>query len=221
MQKSLPSGRFVAADQFTLTIAGTGGPVSVTTTGTGTTATGVATLNPGAVGAVYTFSEAVAAGASFANYVETYSCTNALAGGQTPSGTGTTFNVTAVAGDDLTCTFVNTRNPLADLSLTKTNTPGVNGSVDQAADTVNSGVTTVYTITVSNAGPDAVSNAVVTDPVPTNLTCTTASCTASGGAVCPAATGAALVTALQGAGATVPTLPNGGSVTIELTCSVP
>ena len=221
LQKSLPSGRFVAADQFTLTIAGTGGPVSVTTTGTGTTATGVATLNPGAVGAVYTFSEAVAAGASFANYVETYSCTNALAGGQTPSGTGTTFNVTAVAGDDLTCTFVNTRNPLADLSLTKTNTPGVNGSVDQAADTVNSGVTTVYTITVSNAGPDTVSNAVVTDPVPTNLTCTTASCTASGGAVCPAATGAALVTALQGAGATVPTLPNGGSVTIELTCSVP
>ena len=221
LQKSLPSGRFVAADQFTLTIAGTGGPVSVTTTGTGTTATGVATLNPGAVGAVYTFSEAVAAGASFANYVETYSCTNALAGGQTPSGTGTTFNVTAVAGDDLTCTFVNTRNPLANLGLTKTNTPGVNGSVDQAADTVNSGVTTVYTITVSNAGPDTVSNAVVTDPVPTNLTCTTASCTASGGAVCPAATGAALVTALQGAGATVPTLPNGGSVTIALTCSVP
>ena len=221
LQKSLPSGRFVAADQFALTIAGTGGPATVTTTGAGTTATGVATLNPGAVGAAYTFTEVGAAGANFANYVETYACTNALTGGQAPSGTGTTFNVTAVAGDDLTCTFVNTRNPLANLGLTKTNTPGVNGNIDQAADTVVSGAITTYTITISNAGPDAVTNAIVTDPAPTNLTCTTATCTAAGGATCPVQTGAALVAALQGAGATVPTLPLGGAVTIALTCNVP
>ena len=109
---------------------------------------------------------------------------------------------------------------IADLVLTKTNTPGVNGNVDQAADTVVSGATTAYSITVSNAGPGTVANAVVTDPVPTNLTCTTASCTASGGAACPVPTGAALVAALQGAGATVPTLPSSGAVTITLTCSV-
>jgi uncharacterized repeat protein (TIGR01451 family) len=221
LQKSLPSGRFVATDQFVLTIAGTGGPATVTTTGAGTTATGVATLNPGAVGAAYTFSETGAAGANLANYATTYSCTNALTGGQTPSGTATTFSVTAVAGDDLTCTLVNTRNALANLSLTKTNTPGVNGNVDQATDTVVSGATTTYTITVGNAGPDTVSNAVITDPTPTNLTCTTAACTATGGATCPVQTGAALVTALQGAGATVPTLPLGGAVTIALTCNVP
>lgn len=221
LQKSLPSGRFVAADQFALTIAGTGGPANVTTTGAGTTATGVATLNPGAVGAAYTFSEAGAAGANLANYTTTYNCTNALAGGQTPSGTTTTFNVTAAAGDDLTCTFVNTRGALANLGLTKTNTPGVNGNVDQAADTVVSGATTTYTIAISNAGPDPVANAVITDPAPTNLTCTTATCSATGGATCPAPTGAALVAALQGAGATVPTLPLGGAVTITLTCNVP
>lgn len=220
LQKALPSGRFNAGDQFTLSIAGTGGPASVTTTGAGNTATGTATLNPGAVGAAYTFSEAGASGANLANYVTTYACTNALAGGQTPSGSGTTFNVTAVAGDDLTCTFTNTRNAQADLRLTKTNTPGVNGEVDQGADSVVSGTATTYTITVSNLGPDAANGAIITDPVPSNLTCSTATCAASGGAACPVPTGAALVTALQGAGATVPTLPNGGAVTITLNCTV-
>jgi uncharacterized repeat protein (TIGR01451 family) len=220
LQKVLPNGRFSAGDQFTLSIAGTGGPASVTTTGAGSTATGVATLNPGAVGATYTFSESGASGANLANYTTTYGCTNALLGGQTASGTGTSFNLTAVAGDDLTCTFANTRNAQADLRLTKTNTPGVNGEVDQAADTVVSGTATTYTITLANLGPDGANGAVITDPVPTNLNCATATCSAAGGAACPVPTGAALVAALQGAGATVPTLPNGGSVTFTLNCTV-
>ncbi|MEQ1514604.1 MAG: GEVED domain-containing protein [Lysobacteraceae bacterium] len=220
LQKALPSGRFVATDQFALTIAGTGGPATVTTTGGGTVANGTATLSPGALGAVYTLSEAGAAGALLTNYTTTYACTNALIGGQTPSGSGTSFSITAVAGDDLTCTLTNTRKNQADLRLTKTNTPGVNGEVDQAADTVVSGTTTSYSITVTNNGPDAANGSVLADPAPTGLTCTTASCTAAGGAVCPVPTGAALVTALQGAGATIPTLPNGGSVTVTLTCTV-
>lgn len=220
LQKALPSGRFVAADQFTLTIAGTGGPASVTTTGAGATATGTATLDPGAIGATYTLSEVGAAGANLANYATTYACTNALSGGQTPSGSGTSFTVTAVTGDDLTCTFTNIRNSQADLRLTKTNTPGVNGEVDQAGDTVVSGTTTVYTIVVSNLGPDAANGALLQDPAPTGAVCSTASCTAAGGAACPVATGAALVTAMQGAGAAIPTLPNGGSVTVTMTCTV-
>ena len=105
--------------------------------------------------------------------------------------------------------------------LTKTNTPGLNGNVDQVADTLVSGTTAVYSITVSNAGPGIVANAVVTDPAPANLSCATATCITAGGATCPTQTGAALVAALQGAGATVPTLPVGSSVTIALTCSVP
>ncbi len=220
LQKALPSGRFVATDQFALTIAGTGGPATVTTTGGGTTANGIATLSPGALGAVYTLSEAGAAGALLTNYTTTYACTNALTGGQTPSGSTTSFTITAVAGDDLTCTLTNTRKSQADLRLTKTNTPGLNGEVDQAADTVVSGTTTSYSLTVTNNGPDAANGSVLADPAPTGLTCTTASCTAAGGAVCPVPTGAALVTALQGAGATIPTLPNGGSVTVTLTCTV-
>lgn len=109
----------------------------------------------------------------------------------------------------------------ADLVLTKTNTPGVNGEVDQPADTVTSGSTTSYTITLSNAGARAADGAVLQDPAPTGVTCSTATCTASGGAACPAQTGAALVTALQGAGVPVPTLPASGSVTVTLVCAVP
>lgn len=108
----------------------------------------------------------------------------------------------------------------ANVAMTKTNTPGVNGEVDQGADTVVSGTATTYTITVTNLGPDAADGAVITDPVPTNLTCGTATCAAAGGAACPVPTGAALVAALQGAGAAVPTLPNGGSVAITLNCTV-
>ncbi len=221
LQKALPNGRFSAADQFTLTIAGTGGPATTTTTGAGTTATGVATLSPATIGAVYTLSEAGASGANLANYTTTYACTNALTGGQTPSGSGTSFAVTAAVGDDLICTLTNIRNLQADLSLTKTNTPGVNGEVDQAADTVISGATTTYTIVVTNAGPDAANGAVVRDPAPTGATCSTASCTSVAGASCPVATGAALVTALQAVGGVaIPTLGANTSVTFTLTCTV-
>ncbi len=220
LQKALPAGRFTATDQFTLTITGTGGPATVTTTGAGAIATGVATLNPGAIGASYTFSETAAAGANLANYQTTYTCTNTLSGGQAPSGSGTSFSLTAVAGDDITCTFSNARNNQADLRLTKTNTPGLNGEVDQVIDSVVSGTTTSYTLTVTNLGPDGANGAVLADPPPTNLTCTTASCTAAGGATCPPITGAALVAALQGAGAPIPTLPANGSIAVTLTCTV-
>lgn len=220
LQKALPAGRFTATDQFTLTIAGAGGPASVTTTGAGSTATGVATLNPGAIGATYTFSETAAAGANLGTYQTTYACTNTLAGGQAPSGSGTSFALTAVAGDNLTCTFSNARNNQADLRLTKTNTPGLNGEVDQAIDSVVSGTTSTYTLTVTNLGPDGANGAVLADPPPTNLTCTTASCTATGGAACPPVTGAALVAALQGAGAPIPTLPANSSIAVTLTCTV-
>ncbi|MFZ2754212.1 MAG: hypothetical protein WAZ48_12285, partial [Lysobacteraceae bacterium] len=126
-----------------------------------------------------------------------------------------------VAGDDLTCTLTNTRINQADLRLSKTNTPGVNGEVDQAADTVISGTTINYVLTVSNLGPDAADGSVLADPAPTGLTCATASCgSATGGAVCPATTGPALVTALQTGGVVLPTMPASGSVTFTLACTV-
>lgn len=215
LQKALPLGRFVAADQFDLSISGTGGPANVTTAGAGTTATGLATLNPGAIGAAYTFTETAAAGANLANYASTYACTNALVGGQAPGGSATTFNLTAAAGDDLTCTFTNTRNPISDLVITKTNTPGA-GPSDQAADTVTRGATTIYTIVVTNNGPDTVTGAVLSDPAAgrSGLTCTAPpTCT---GSACP---GVLTLAGLE-AGVALGALANGATVTITLVCSV-
>lgn len=108
----------------------------------------------------------------------------------------------------------------ADLRLTKTNTPGVNAEVDQVADTVVSGTSVNYVITVTNNGPGGANSSVLADPIPANLTCATASCTAAGGATCPPITGAVLVAALQGAGAPIPVLPSGGSITVTLACTV-
>jgi uncharacterized repeat protein (TIGR01451 family) len=121
LQKSLPDGRAVTGNQFTLRIAN-GATIlqSATTTGTTNTPTQVVTLNPATAGTTYTLSE-IGAGTPAAvlpNYTTTYGCTNARAGGQTPSGTGTSFNVTPVIGDNLTCTFANTRKQ-ATLTLTK------------------------------------------------------------------------------------------------------
>ncbi len=217
LQKAVPQGRTAAGDQFILSITGPGGPASVTTTGTGTTANGAATIDPATPGEQYTFNELGSNGANLGTYTTTYSCTNALSGGQTPSGSGTSFSLTAAAGDDLTCTFSNVRNPQANLSITNANNPG---GVDLPSDTLAQGAQTVYTITVANAGPDAADGAVVQNPPPTGLTCTTASCgNANGGAACPAPTGAALVAALA-SGVAIPTLPANSSLAFELTCTV-
>ena len=113
-------------------------------------------------------------------------------------------------GTPITCTWTNA-GLTADLSISKSNNTG----------TLVAGSTTSYAIVASNSGPDAANNAVLRDPAASGLSCTTASCTAAGGASCPAQTGAALVTALQSAGgAIVPLMPSGGSITVNLTCTV-
>jgi uncharacterized repeat protein (TIGR01451 family) len=217
LQKSLPDGRFNAADQFTLGITGAGAPAPVTTSGSGSTATGTVTVGAASLGGTYTLSEVAAAGAALANYTTAYSCSNTLPGGQTPGGSGTSFSVTPAAGDDLTCQFVNTRMAKADLSITKTNTAS-SGPSDLADDTVTSGTTTSYTVVVSNAGPDAADGALVRDTA-SGLSCTAVSCSGTtGGAVCPSGLD---VTALQSTGVAVPTFPANSSVTLIITCSVP
>lgn len=217
LQKSLPGGRFNATDQFTLSVTGAGAPAPVTTAGSGSTATGTVTVDSATIGGSYTLSESAAAGADLGSYATTYSCTNAMSGGQTPGGNGTSFSVTPAAGDDLTCSFVNTRNPKADLSVTKTNTPS-SGPGDQANDTVTSGTAANYTIVVSNAGPDAADGALVRDTA-IGLTCTAVSCSgATGGAVCPPMLD---VNTLQNTGVAISTFPANSSVTLVVTCSVP
>ncbi|MGO1002442.1 prealbumin-like fold domain-containing protein [Lysobacter sp. CA196] len=216
LQKALPKGRFATGDQFALSIVGSGGPATATTTGTDTTATGQASLNPATSGATYTLSETGAAGADLANYTVSYACTNLRAGGQTPSGSGTSFSVTPVAGDDLTCTFSNTRAPLADLTISKTNTP-VAGPNDQSDDTLALGQTTTYTVVVTNRGPDAVTGAVLHDPIASRARLSCSAPAACSGTACPASS---LTLAQLDMGVTLGSMAVGDTVTTTVNCTV-
>lgn len=102
---------------------------------------------------------------------------------------------------------------VADLQVVKS-TPATSASV---------GTPLTYTITASNLGPADVANAVLTDVANARLDCVTpsptATCTATGAAACPAAT--VPVSALFGAGVTIPILPaNNGQIQLTLTCVV-
>jgi uncharacterized repeat protein (TIGR01451 family) len=94
----------------------------------------------------------------------------------------------------------------AALSITKTNN----------VTTLTAGTTTIYAITVNNAGPNAANNAVFKDPITPGLSCTSVSCAASGGAICPASS----VSAMQGSGITIATFPSNSSLIFTVTCGV-
>lgn len=105
-----------------------------------------------------------------------------------------------------------------DLSISKTNTPGVNGDVDQASDTVTSGTTTAYTLIVRNLGANAVNGALVTDSPGAGITCdASAPVTITGDGV-PA--GSFTFADLSGAGIALGTLSNGQSTTLSYSCQV-
>lgn len=114
--------------------------------------------------------------------------------------------------------IVVTVSPSADLSVTKTNTPGVNGDVDQAADTVTFGTTVSYTITARNSGPDPVTGAVVTDTVGTRLNCPAANPVSISGSGVPA--GSFTIANLTGPGITLGTLTAGQSAALTFSCQV-
>lgn len=92
--------------------------------------------------------------------------------------------------------------PTADLAITKT---------DGVA-SVNAGGSTTYTITASNAGPDAVTGATVADTFPAACTSVNWTCVGAGGGTCTAAGSGNISDSVN--------LPSGGSVTYTATCAV-
>ncbi len=204
LQKALPNGRFVDSDQFDLTISGAGG-TSATTQGSGSQVSPVISATNPVVGQSYTLSEAGNGSTNLGNYATSYACTNALSGGQMPSGDGSSFSFTLNQGDQLSCTFTNT--PLdrqADLAVTKTDN----------SDIYTPGSDVTYQIVVSNNGPDDVSEATLTDALPSAISNASWTCSAAGGASCGAASG-------SGAINDMPDIPVGGNVTYTFTLSVP
>lgn len=155
-------------------------------------------------------------GTNSGTYASVLACSG---GGSTLSGNVLTIGT---SGTPITCTWTNSGPITANLAITKTNTPGVNGNIDQSADTVAKGLATTYTIVATNNGPGAADGAVLRDPASTGLTACSATCAVtSGTATCPAETGAALLTALQStAGAVIPSLAANSSITVTLACTV-
>lgn len=90
-----------------------------------------------------------------------------------------------------------------DLQVTKTN----------SVTTVNAGATTTYQVVAKNNGPLAVTGAVITDTMPSKMSGFTWTCSASGGASCPAASG-------SGSLSQTANLPNGGQLTYSVTGTV-
>ncbi len=86
-------------------------------------------------------------------------------------------------------------------------------------ETVNAGGTTFYSIAIANGGPSPADLSVFTDPVVAGLSVTGVTCSAQGGAVCPAPENTT-VSLMQGDGIVIPTLPDGGMVTFIVSANV-
>ena len=130
-----------------------------------------------------------------------------------PSPAGSQIVNTATVGDDgtngpdrnpldNTATDTDTLGPAADLAVTKTN----------GRTQIISGSTTVYTITVTNAGPAGVVGATVTDTPPSILSGLSWTCVPAGGATC-AASGTGPINTLVN-------LPAGSSLVFKLTATL-
>lgn len=226
LRKALPNGRVAAADQFRLSITGSATTSTATTTGAGTIANGEALLQAVSANASHTFSEAMAAGSTSAlgAYGTTYTCTNATPNSPTPmpsSASGTSFSITPVSGDNITCIFSNGLRQ-ADLSVTKTNTPA-SGANDLPADILTAGATTTYTINVSNAGPAAVANATIRDSAGTGLSnCSvSAQCSVTqGAATCPTASALTYGNLSSGSGVQIPSMSAASTIQFQVRCTV-
>jgi hypothetical protein len=153
-------------------------------------------------------------GANVGNYTAVVTCT----GGHTLSGSdGKQANtLTITNGAAAVCTYTNTLIS-ANLSITKTNTPGTNGEIDQAGDTLLSGGATTYIVTARNTGPASANGAVVRDQPAAGLSgCAVTACNATGGAACPAAPG----NLLTAGGTAILAFPSGGTAAFTVVCSV-
>lgn len=93
---------------------------------------------------------------------------------------------------------------IADLAITK----------DDGATTYTPGFDVTYSIVVTNNGPDVVTSAQVSDPLPVDITNASWVCAATGGGVCGAASGTGAIT-------TTANLPVAASVTYTLSMTVP
>ena len=200
LQPSSDTGRFNLAITYNGSTVGTASNVG----NNGATAA-VVTVP----GGTYALAETAAAGTLLTRYATSWQCTDQT-DAVVSSGTGSSFTVQAPAlsatAVTLVCRIVN-RARQADLSITKSDGAG----------SYTPGGSATYTLLVRNEGPDAVSNAVVSDTLPGGTTLRGAwTCSASSGSRCAATSGG---TAGGSAVSVAVDLLNGGQATISVPVS--
>ncbi|MCF8177017.1 MAG: hypothetical protein K9J74_00770 [Sulfuritalea sp.] len=138
---------------------------------------------------------------------------------KSPIGSLCTSNLYPVPGTSAKCNA-----PLSSVAINVVVLPVV--TISDGITSINPGANTTYTAAVTNNSGGTLQDSVfkspaVTDPL-TPLTINSVVCTASGGATCPAMTSAAMITAMQGAGITIPSasLPNNGSLSFAINATL-
>ncbi len=86
-------------------------------------------------------------------------------------------------------------------------------TITDGVTTAKSGDTLTYTVVITNTTGSSLSGAVFTDPAVANLSVSSVSCAAAGGATCPASP---TVSAMQGAGIVLPNMPINSSLTFTV-----
>ncbi|MBZ5738024.1 DUF7507 domain-containing protein [Nocardioides mangrovi] len=171
----LPQGRHDAADQFKVTITGSG----VTTGNTGTTAgtdTGLQNTDAEVAGPVvvlpgttYTITQTAAGGTDLNDYfTPTWKCVEQAGGTTVASGSGSTgtFTMPSTSGATVICTFTDLPIlPAIELDKTASAIADLDGNGPDAGDTV------TYGFKVTNTGNVALSTVGVTDPMLAGITC--------------------------------------------------
>lgn len=128
-----------------------------------------------------------------------------------PPGANCTSNADPVPGTSSKCNAPTIAQGTVSVVVlpTVTNTDGIT--------TIKSGNTTNYTVVITNTTGATLTNAVFTDPAVTGITANSVSCSAAGGATCPASP---TVADMQGVGITIPSMPVNGSVTFTINATL-
>ncbi len=155
------NGRVDSADNFTVSATGGGtltGTTSATTSSPGTTASTTFYSSPGSALTLTDAKAAVSGGPTpLSGYFSNLTCTNAFTGsGATPNSSlpsgllTTSTSITPAPGDDITCTYTNTKK--VNLSLQKT---WVNAIVNNAVNITATGLTTLASVANTASETDA------------------------------------------------------------------
>lgn len=123
-----------------------------------------------------------------------------------------TFTAAPPGGSDAVCAGGNA--PPCSSSVSLPATPIVEIVKSTSSTSAVPGGTLNYTVGVNNVGSSAANNTVVSDPLPAGVVSFLWSCTATGGAVCPNASGSGAINE------TIATLPSGGSVSYAISATL-